>query len=61
VVTRGKKILTFDLTKDRPNDQTLIEHMIGPTGNLRAPTVRIGATLLVGYNDEVYQQALGLS
>jgi hypothetical protein len=51
-------VLAFDLVKERPDDQTLIEHMLGPTGNLRAPTLRIGATLLVGYNDEVYQEAL---
>jgi len=28
--------------------------MLGPTGNLRAPTARVGKTLLVGFNDEVY-------
>jgi hypothetical protein len=60
-VAKGKKVASFDLAKNRPDDQTLIDHMLGPTGNLRAPTLRIGATLLVGYNDQVYQQALGLS
>lgn len=28
--------------------------MLGPTGNLRAPTVRAGATLLVGFNEDAY-------
>ncbi len=59
VVSKGKKTETFDLAKNRPDDQTLVEHMLGPTGNLRAPTLRIGATLLIGYNEEAYQQALG--
>lgn len=59
IVSKGKKSETFDLVKNRPNDQTLLDHMLGPTGNLRAPTLRIGATLLIGYNEEAYQQALG--
>lgn len=33
--------------------------MLGPTGNLRAPTVRIGDTVVVGYNEDVYREALG--
>lgn len=33
--------------------------MLGATGNLRAPTVVAGKTLLVGFNEEAYQQHLG--
>lgn len=33
--------------------------MLGPTGNLRAPTVRIGNTVVVGFNEDAYRQALG--
>lgn len=29
--------------------------MLGPTGNLRAPTIRTGATVLVGFNEEAYR------
>jgi arsenate reductase-like glutaredoxin family protein len=61
IVSKGKKTETFDLAHNRPDDQTLLEHMLGPTGNLRAPTLRIGATLLIGYNEAAYQQALGIS
>ena len=28
--------------------------MLGPTGNLRAPTIRKGKTLIVGFNQEVF-------
>jgi hypothetical protein len=59
VVVRGKTIHTFKLPTERPDDETLLALMIGPTGNLRAPTVRVGTTLLVGYNDEAYRQVLG--
>jgi hypothetical protein len=32
---------------------------LGPTGNLRAPTAIVGKTVLVGFNDEAYGDALG--
>jgi hypothetical protein len=32
--------------------------MLGPTGNLRAPTLRVGKTLVVGFNDESYTDVL---
>ncbi len=59
VVARGNKIVTFDMKTDPPDDDTLAAHLLGPTGNLRAPTVRVGKTLLVGFNPEAYQQILG--
>lgn len=59
VVAKGKKVVTFDMKKDRPDDTTLLAHLLGPTGNLRAPTLRLGKTLLVGYSDEAYKEALG--
>ena len=34
-------------------------HLLGPTGNLRAPTARVGKTLVVGFNPEVYSEVLG--
>jgi hypothetical protein len=33
--------------------------VLGPTGNLRAPALRTGKTLLVGFNEEAYRQILG--
>jgi len=32
--------------------------MLGPTGNLRAPTLRAGKTVLVGFNEEAWARAL---
>lgn len=49
----------FDLVRDRPDDETLLTRLLGPTGNLRAPTVRVGATLIVGFNEEAYRGVLG--
>jgi arsenate reductase-like glutaredoxin family protein len=54
-VARGKKLVTFDMKKDAPDDATLLAHLLGPTGNLRAPTIKKGKTLYVGFNAEAYQ------
>ena len=55
IVAKGKKVMEIDLTKERPDDAMLAKLMLGPTGNLRAPTLRIGKTLLVGYHQETYE------
>jgi arsenate reductase-like glutaredoxin family protein len=59
VAGRGKKAVTFDMKKDPPDDATLAAHILGSTGNLRAPTIRKGKTLLVGFSEEAYRQVLG--
>lgn len=59
VAMKGKKVETFDLKADRPDDATLLARMMGPTGNLRAPTARVGRTLVVGFNEETYAHVLG--
>ncbi len=58
VVTKGKKVTTIDMKKNPPNDQTLISYMLGPTGNLRAPAIRSGKTVLIGFNEDVYAENL---
>src|SRR5437879_6514755 len=59
IAAKGKKVETFDLKNARPADSILLAHLLGPTGNLRAPTARVGRTLVVGFNEEVYRRVLG--
>jgi arsenate reductase-like glutaredoxin family protein len=59
VVARGKKIVEFDMKRSPPDDDTLAAHLLGPTGNLKAPTLRRGKTLLVGFGEDAYRQVLG--
>ena len=54
---KGKKVVHFDLKRDKPDAETLQKLILGPTGNLRAPTLRSGKTLIVGFNQEMYEQA----
>jgi arsenate reductase-like glutaredoxin family protein len=56
IVAKGKKVTTFDVSAD-PGDE-MVDAMLGPTGNLRAPTVQAGRTLLVGFNEEAYATVL---
>jgi arsenate reductase-like glutaredoxin family protein len=58
VATRGKHVIHLDLRKEKPDAETLKRLLIGPSGNLRAPTLRIGKTLLVGFDEESYRKLL---
>jgi arsenate reductase-like glutaredoxin family protein len=58
VATRGKAIVMLNHKKDKPTDEELIGVLIGPTGNLRAPTLKVGKTLLVGFSAEAYAATL---
>jgi len=56
---KGKKVTDFDMRKDKPKKNDLLAVMLGATGNLRAPTVVRGKTVLVGFNQDVYEEVLG--
>lgn len=53
-VAKGKKVVSFDLKKDKPTDADLKKVLLGPSGNLRAPTFRKGNELYVGFNLEEF-------
>ncbi len=56
-VAKGKKLDVFDMRNAKISE--VVEKMLGPTGNLRAPTLRKGKTTVVGFNDEAYASLLG--
>ena len=56
---KGKKVVHVDLKKARPDRATLLGLLLGPTGNLRAPTLRKGRTLIVGFEEGTYKSLLG--
>ncbi len=57
-VSKGKRVVHLDLTKTAPDRATLLGLLLGPTGNLRAPTLRKGRTLLVGFDEATYASVL---
>ncbi len=56
---KGKKVVHLSMKKDKPDEETLKKLLLGPTGNLRAPTIRKGKTLVVGFDEETYGQVFG--
>jgi arsenate reductase-like glutaredoxin family protein len=56
--TKGTRVVHIDLRKEKPNKSELVALLIGPTGNLRAPTFKVGKTLLVGFDEETYSKVL---
>jgi arsenate reductase-like glutaredoxin family protein len=58
IAARGKKVERIDLTAEKPGKATVERLMLGPTGNLRAPTLRVGRTIVVGFDEETYRKVL---
>ena len=58
-VAKGRKVTSVDLKSDRPDDDTLASLLLGPTGNLRAPTLKCGRIMLVGFNPDMYAEIVG--
>jgi arsenate reductase-like glutaredoxin family protein len=59
IAAKGKKVTSIDLRTAPPADDVLAGLMLGPTGNLRAPIMRVGQTILVGYNDQAFTDMFG--
>jgi arsenate reductase-like glutaredoxin family protein len=57
-VAKGAKVVHLDLKRDKPDRATLLGLLLGPSGNLRAPTLRKGRTLLVGFDESTYKNVL---
>lgn len=58
IAAKGKKVTTLSLSKDS-NPEELAAIALGPTGNLRAPSARVGKTWLIGFNEEEYGGQFG--
>ena len=54
IVSKGKRVAEYDEVSE-----AVVDGMLGSTGNLRAPLVRVGTTVIVGFHDEVYARVLG--
>ena len=55
-MAKGKKRIDF---KGGSARKEVVDAMLGPTGNLRAPVIRSGKTVLVGFSEETYGEVLG--
>ena len=51
-------MIHLDLRNARPPRAELLALLLGPSGNLRAPTIRKGRTLIVGFDEATYAALL---
>jgi hypothetical protein len=54
LVAKGKNIVELDIKRDEPTDEELAAALLGPTGNLKAPTIRHGKSLFVGFDETLF-------
>lgn len=53
-IAKGKKIVDYHLNAN--NRKEIVAYVTGRSGTLRAPTLRVGDTLIVGFNEELYDK-----
>ncbi len=56
-VGRGRKTVVY--SPEAASKEELLKVSLGRTGNLRAPTLRVGKNVYVGYNDAMYEELTG--
>jgi arsenate reductase-like glutaredoxin family protein len=57
-VAKGRKVVSFDLGTERPSDEDLLAMMLGRSGKLRAPVLKTGDMLIVGFNQDLLSSTL---
>jgi len=57
-VARGKKLVHVRPRVDQPSDEELLALLLGPSGNLRAPALRVGNRLVIGFHPDALREAL---
>jgi arsenate reductase-like glutaredoxin family protein len=54
--TKGRKVVR--LAVKGATDEEIAALVVGPSGNLRAPALRLGKTLVVGFDEEMYAELI---
>jgi hypothetical protein len=54
-VARGKKLERFE--GGRATEE-IVAKMLGPTGNLRSPAIRVGKTVVIGFDESTLERVL---
>ena len=54
---KGNKTNVWNPSIDAKEE--ILKDVIGPSGNLRAPTWSVGTEFIVGFNTELYQEMFG--
>lgn len=54
VVAKGKKVQRFAAVAGEK--EAVLKNIMGPSGNLRAPTYQVGQDFVVGFNPDLYRE-----
>lgn len=55
---KGSKSVHIDM-RSQPSKEELLAVLLGPTGNLRAPAIKQGRKLIIGFNEDMYRRLIG--
>lgn len=55
---KGSKSVHINM-RSHPSKAELLAVLLGPTGNLRAPAIKHGRKLIVGFNEDMYRRLIG--
>ena len=53
-IGKGKKVISFE--PDEASKEEILKASLGRSGNLRAPAVKTGRIMFVGFNDTIYSK-----
>lgn len=53
---KPNKVIHLDLKKEQPSKEEIAATILGPTGNLRAPAIKTGKKLIVGFNKDLLKE-----
>ncbi len=53
---KGKKVAPFDPKTEEKEE--ILSNVMGPSGNLRAPTLKIGNQFIVGFHPDLYEECI---
>jgi arsenate reductase-like glutaredoxin family protein len=59
VAARGKTVKRLDPRAPGVTDEDIAALVIGPSGNLRAPALRVDGKLVIGFEPGMYQEFFG--
>lgn len=54
ITAKGKKVQIFDAKTD--DREKILKSVMGPSGNLRAPTLKVSEGFIIGFNDDLYDR-----
>lgn len=55
---RGRSVLRFDLRRDPGTREDAVQAVLGRSGTLKAPAVRVGRRLLAGFQEQAWAEVL---